>query len=262
MNDDELVVIPARYASTRFPGKPLVKLKGPGGVERPLIEWSWRAATAAVGTDDVVVATDDSRIADEVKGFGGRVTLTPSDLRNGTERCAWLVQSLDQQPALVVNFQGDAPLIPPAFVRKLTAFARARKSVMATPYINCDAATAEMLSAAARDGRAGGTCVVNDRDLRAMYFSKLPIPFGQGVQLKMHIGLYAYKPDALAQYLALPPSVLELSEGLEQLRFLEVGMKIDMLELSLGRGTLWELNNPEDVPIVEAALQATGEPRR
>lgn len=253
--DDLLVVIPARYESTRFPGKPLVKLNGPGGVERPLIEWSWRAATAAVGAENAIVATDDNRIADEVRRFGGRVELTPSDLRNGTERCAWLVQSLGQKPGLIINFQGDAPLIPPAFVRDLIAFVRERNSMMATPYVKCDAGTAAMLRSTARAGHAGGTCVVTDQGSRAIYFSKFPIPFGTNVQLKMHIGLYAYRPEALTQYLGLPPSAAELSEGLEQLRFLDAGVTIDMLELRLAQGVLWELNNPEDVAIVEDALQ-------
>jgi 3-deoxy-manno-octulosonate cytidylyltransferase (CMP-KDO synthetase) len=255
MSDDRaLVIIPARYASTRFPGKPLVKLKSADGIERPLIEWSWRAATAAIGVDDVMVATDDKRIADEVRRFGGRVAMTPSDLRNGTERCAWLVRSLDQPPRMIVNFQGDAPLIPPAFVRDLIAFARSRNSMMATPYVNCNADMAEMLRSAAREGRAGGTCVVTDRASTAVYFSKFPIPFGNGAPLKMHIGLYAYTPAALAQYLHLPPSQAELSEGLEQLRFLDAAVPVDMLELPMGNGILWELNNPADVPIVEQSL--------
>ncbi len=255
---DPLVIIPARYASTRFPGKPLAKLKGAGGAERPLVEWTWRAAVAAAGAAHVVVATDDNRIADEVRRFGGRVMLTPSDLRNGTERCAWLVESLSAKPPIVINFQGDAPLIPPDFVRALIDFARSRNSAMATPYVLCDEAVAEMLRSAAHEGRAGGTCVVTNATSQAMYFSKYPIPFGNGVQLKMHIGLYAYSPGALAQYLQLPPSDAEISEGLEQLRFVDAGVGIDMLELDLAGRQLWELNNPEDTPIIERGLHLRG----
>jgi 3-deoxy-manno-octulosonate cytidylyltransferase (CMP-KDO synthetase) len=251
---DPLVIIPARYASTRYPGKPLAKLKGAGGVERPLIEWTWQAAVGAMGAAHVVVATDDNRIADEVRRFGGQVMLTPSDLRNGTERCAWVIQSLSVEPQLVVNFQGDAPLIPPALVRELVGFARSRNSQMATPYVLCNDTMAEMLRAVSRDGRAGGTCVVTNARSQALYFSKYPIPFGDGVRLKMHIGLYAYAPAALRQYLRLPPSDAEISEGLEQLRFLDAGVDIDMLELNQMDGQLWELNNPEDISIVEREL--------
>lgn len=252
---DLMVIIPARYQSTRFPGKPLVQLVGSGGIKRPLIEWSWRAATASVGVERVIVATDDSRIADEVVRFGGRVEMTPSALRNGTERCAWLVQSLQLTPELVVNFQGDAPLVPASWVRDLVTFARERGSAMATPYVPCTGAMAEMLRATSREGHAGGTCVVTDGDRRAMYFSKFPIPYGDDAPLKMHVGLYAYTPEALANYLALLPTTPELSEGLEQLRFLNAGIAIDMLEMDLTHGMLWELNNPGDVQVIERALQ-------
>lgn len=255
VTSDHLVIIPARYASTRYPGKPLVGLKGPGGVERPLIEWTWRAAIAATSPEKVVVATDDDRIADTVRRFGGQVELTPSDLRNGTERCAWLVQSRQQKPDVVVNFQGDAPLIPANILLQLIEFARTRNALMATPYAECDAATAAMLRAASVSGRAGGTCVVTDQNSQALYFSKFPIPFGKDAQLKLHIGLYAYAPGALASYLDLPPSPAEVSEGLEQLRFLHSGLAIDMLRVHLEGRSLWELNNPEDVSIVEHELQ-------
>jgi 3-deoxy-manno-octulosonate cytidylyltransferase (CMP-KDO synthetase) len=248
------VIIPARYSSTRFPGKPLVRLKGADGRERSLIEWSWRAAAAAVGTAAVIVATDDARIVAEVEGFGGRAVLTPSDLRNGTERCAFHVASLRDKPQLIVNFQGDAPLVPPGDVRRLIDFAIDRESAMATPFVRCNAKMAAMLRTAASEGRAGGTCVVTDQTAHALYFSKYPIPFGATEPLKMHIGLYAYTPEALARYAALPPSGPELAEGLEQLRFLDAGIAIDMLELPLPETGLWELNNPEDVPVIERAL--------
>jgi 3-deoxy-manno-octulosonate cytidylyltransferase (CMP-KDO synthetase) len=251
---DVAIIIPARYPSTRFPGKPLVRLKGPGGVERTLIEWSWRAASAVAGADAVIVATDDARIVAEVEGFGGHAVLTPSTLRNGTERCAWHVASLTKKPQLVVNFQGDAPLIPPGHVRKLIEFAAERQSAMATPFVCCNVDMAAMLRTAASEARAGGTCVVTDQNARALYFSKYPIPFGAVEPLKMHIGLYAYTPEALARYADLTPSGPELAEGLEQLRFLDAGIAIDMLELPLPETGLWELNNPEDVDVIEQAL--------
>ena len=253
---DILVVIPARYASTRFPGKPLAKLQGRDGVHRSLVEWSWRSAIAAFGSSCVVVATDDERITEEVARFGGQCAFTPSDLRNGTERCAFHVESLKEKPRIVVNYQGDAPLIPPEFVKSLVAFALDRNSAMATPMVHCDPSMTEMLLSAAKSGRAGGTCVVSDRLGRALYFSKYPIPFGQQALLKMHIGLYAFTPEALAQYAVLSPSASEISEGLEQLRFLDAGIAIDLLELPLPETGIWELNNPDDIPVVERALKA------
>lgn len=250
------IVIPARYASTRFPGKPLHHLRGADGVSRSLIEWSWRAATAAVDASAVIVATDDERIADVVRNFGGQVAMTPSDLRNGTERCAYYVQSLPQPPRLVVNFQGDAPLIPAHFVSGLIDFALSSNSAMATPYVVCDTVMAERLRDAARSGLAGGTCVVTDARLRALYFSKYPIPFGRDAMLKMHVGLYAYKPAALADYIGRSPTMAEEAEGLEQLRFLDAGIPIDLLEMPLPSTGLWELNNPDDCSVIEAGLAA------
>jgi 3-deoxy-manno-octulosonate cytidylyltransferase (CMP-KDO synthetase) len=248
------IIIPARYASTRFPGKPLFKLKGANGIKRPLIEWSWRAAVAAHGPDAVTVATDDNRIVEAVDQFGGHAVLTPSDLRNGTERCAFHIATLPQKPELVLNFQGDAPLIPTIFVQRLIAAAKERNSIMATPFVPCNADMAAMLRKAASEGRAGGTCVVNDQNDRALYFSKYPIPFGSHADLKMHVGLYAYTPAALAAYSGREPSEAELSEGLEQLRFLDADIPIDSVAMPLPKTGLWELNNPEDVAVIETAL--------
>jgi 3-deoxy-manno-octulosonate cytidylyltransferase (CMP-KDO synthetase) len=253
-HDDLLVVIPARFASTRFPGKPLVKLKGGNGTARTLIEWTWQAAVAAVGADSVIVATDDNRIIGEVSRFGGTAVLTPSDLRNGTERCAFHIDTMAVKPRFILNFQGDAPLIPAEFVRTLIKFGKAKGSMMATPFVSCDEKMSSVLRKEAAVGRAGGTCVVTDKNGRALYFSKYPIPFGANAPLKMHIGLYVYTSEALAHYLQIPPSDAELTEGLEQLRFLDAGIGIDMLELPLPRTGLWELNNPEDIAIIESAL--------
>jgi 3-deoxy-manno-octulosonate cytidylyltransferase (CMP-KDO synthetase) len=252
--DDLLVIIPARYASTRFPGKPLVSLTGSDGTSRPLIEWTWATAVAAVGEMRVVVATDDERIADAVNRFGGRAIMTACDLRNGTERCAAVVASMDHPPPLVINLQGDSPLVPAQYVSALAEFAKKNGSAMATLCLPCDAKTAQRLREQARLGMVGGTCVVRRADGKALYFSKYPIPFGADAPLSMHVGLYAYTPAALAHYAALPPSIPELSEGLEQLRFIDAGVEIDMLELPPPATGLWELNNPEDVSLVEAGL--------
>lgn len=253
---DALVVIPARYASVRFPGKPLAALDGPDGSRRPLIEWSWRAAVAAVGEQAVVVATDDARIAAAVHGFGGQAVMTPAGCANGTERCAAAVRALDSQARIVINFQGDSPLLPATAIAPLVAALNKASARVATPFVTCDAALAAMILAEHAAGRVGGTCVVTRADGTAAYFSKLPIPHGAGAELplKLHLGLYGYTRAALEAYAALPPCPLEQAEGLEQLRFLHAGEAIAMVEIPLPAGGIWEVNNPEDIAVVSARL--------
>lgn len=251
-----LIVIPARYASARFSGKPLAPMSA-NGHTRPLIEWTWRAAMRCAWVGDIVVATDDSRIADVVAGFGGSVCMTGPTARNGTERCAEVVAAMDEQPELVINLQGDSPLIQAQDVRALIEAWREGKAGVVTPYLLCDAALERRLIDEETRGRVGGTTLVDDRNGRALYFSKRIIPHRPGNQppLKMHVGLYAYTPDALARYAAAEPSALELAEGLEQLRFLDISVPIDTVQLADRAGGIWEVNNPEDVPIVERQLE-------
>ena len=254
---DFVVIVPARFASSRFPGKPLMRLASPGGVERPLIEWTWRAAIAAAGPAPVVVATDDARIAEVVTGFGGRAVMTAPELGNGTERCAAALGELGYEPSIVVNFQGDSPLLPAWSIAPLVAALKEGQADIATPYLTCDAALSGMIMAEHAAGRVGGTCVVTRADGTAAYFSKLPIPHGAGagLPLKLHLGLYAYTSEALRAYAALEPSRLELAEGLEQLRFVEAGLPIAMVEIAMPEGGIWEVNNPEDTAPVAALLR-------
>jgi 3-deoxy-manno-octulosonate cytidylyltransferase (CMP-KDO synthetase) len=252
-----VIVIPARYASTRYPGKPLVVLRGPDGA-KTLIQRSWEAAKAARGADRVVVATDDDRIAGAVRGFGGEVVMTPSSCRNGTERCAAALGGLGDVE-LVVNLQGDAPLTPPGFVEALIG-AMARDVDMATPVLRCDETTWRHFREDRAAGRVGGTTAVFAGDGRALYFSKEVIPFvaeGQvpdPIPVFHHVGVYAYRPAALRAYAEWAEGVLERHEGLEQLRFLENGARVLCVEVE-GRGRVfWELNNPVDVERIESVL--------
>jgi 3-deoxy-manno-octulosonate cytidylyltransferase (CMP-KDO synthetase) len=147
-----LIVIPARYASTRFPGKPLVPLRGAGGLAKTLVERSYEAARAVRGVDRVVVATDDHRIATAVRGFGAEVVMTPETCRNGTERCAAAAEVVGDENEIVVNLQGDAPLTPPWFVEAIIdACAANADALVATPVLRCDA---EALSSLLEDRRA------------------------------------------------------------------------------------------------------------
>lgn len=245
---DVLIVIPARFASVRFPGKPLAPIDG-----KPLIQWTWEAAMRAANLADVVVATEDARIADAVRGFGGTPVMTSADARNGTERCAE-VAALRPGARLVINLQGDSPLVRRDDIAALVSAWRATGAEVLTPVLAWDAATEARLLADVEAGRIGGTTVVADRAGNALYFSKRVLPHGG--RPRLHIGLYAYTPAALAAYAGWAPGTLECAEGLEQLRFLENGVPIRLVEAPAPETGFWEVNNPEDVALVRSALGA------
>lgn len=261
-----LVVIPARYASTRYPGKPLVALRGADGQARTLIRRSWEAAMAVKGADRIVVATDDERIRDEAEGFGAEVVMTSSACRNGTERCAEAHEALGGGHDIVVNLQGDAPLTPHWFVEDLVAGLRADPGAeIATPVLRCDGRALSGLLADRRAGRVGGTTAVFGNGHRALYFSKEVIPFtgraygdAEETPVFHHVGVYALRPAALAAYPGWKVGPLETLEGLEQLRFLEHGRPVLCVEVAARGRQFWELNNPEDVARIEAMLAEMG----
>ncbi len=257
-----LIAIPARYASQRYPGKPLVPLRGPDG-EKTLIRRSWEAAMAVAGVDRVVVATDDDRIRAHAEGFGAEVVMTSSAARNGTERCAEVAGLLPGHD-VVVNLQGDAPLTPAWFVEPLIAALRAEPAAdIATPVLRCDGRTLASFLADRRAGRVGGTTAVFGAGGWGMYFSKEVIPYTgrdfadeDPTPVFHHVGVYAYRPAALTAYPAWPVGPLETLEGLEQLRFLENGRQVLCVQVQARGHPFWELNNPADVPRIEAMLAA------
>lgn len=257
-----VLFIPARYASTRYPGKPLAELALPDGSRKTLIQMSWEAACQVRGVDAVYVATDDERIADAARGFGADVVMTDPACENGTARCADALARLGQEPDLIVNLQGDAPLTPPWFVEALIDAMRADPTIgMATPVLRCDRLTYDNFREDRLQGRVGGTTAVFDKDMRALYFSKEVLPFidpgklPDPIPVFHHVGVYAYRPEALRNYAATPICQLEVLEGLEQLRFLYNGTPVRCVEVD-GRGRVfWELNNPADIPRIEAALE-------
>lgn len=263
-----VIMIPARHASSRFPGKPLAPLRGATGVVKSLIERSWEAARAVRGIDATYVATDDERIAAASRKFGADVLMTSADAANGTERCAEAVGALPEPPEIVVNLQGDAPLTPPWFIEALVDAMRGREDVaVATPVLRCDDHSLRGFLDDRAAGRVGATTAVFARDGRALYFSKEVIPYTGGTlsaggtcPVFHHVGVYAYRPGPLQTYPTLAPGPLERWEGLEQLRFMENGLDVLCVEVD-GRGAkFWELNNPEDTPRIEAALAEQGIP--
>lgn len=256
------ILIPARYASTRYPGKPLARLTLPDGTGQSLIRMTWDAACRVRGVDAVHVATDDARIADHARSFGADVILTDPAARNGTERCAQALDVAAIETDLVINLQGDAPLTPPWFIEDLMeAMARDAAAQVATPVLRCDATSYGHFREDRAAGRVGGTCAVFDRQGRSLYFSKEVIPHidpghrPDPIPVFHHVGVYAYRPEALRAYTGWPPGTLEGLEGLEQLRFIENGMPLICVQVEARGAVFWELNNPEDIPRIEAALK-------
>lgn len=251
------VVIPARYASTRLPGKPLRAIAG-----RPMLEHVYRRALES-GADRVVIATDDERIAAAAQAFDAEVCMTLAHHLSGTERIAEVVATLNlDDDAIVVNVQGDEPLIPPAIIRQ-SAWNLAH-------HAEASVATLCELITEADDLFDPNVCkVVVDHQGYALYFSRAPIPwhrqaFAQGgqqlpadTQHFRHIGLYAYRAGFLKQYVGWPESVLERTEALEQLRILWHGHRIhvDLAQETPGPG----VDSEPDLARVERLLALAGE---
>ena len=258
-----VILIPARFPSVRFPGKPLAMLTGATGEARSLIQRSWDAAVSVSGITGVFVLTDDDRIADAARGFGADVLMTSEAPRNGTERCAEALPLLPSAPDVVINLQGDAPLTPPHYVEALIT-AMADPSVqMATPVLRTQADHLQALRADRLAGRVGATTAVFRPDGDALYFSKEVLPFADkahetGLPVFHHVGCYAYRPDALGAYSTLPQGTLEKAEGLEQLRFLENGIRVRCVEVEARGRAFWELNNPSDIPLIEEIMKREG----
>lgn len=258
-----VILIPARYASTRYPGKPLAELTLPSGEKKSLIRMSWEAAMQVKGVDAVYVATDDDRIRDAAQAFGAEVIMTSESCENGTARCADALAKADIQADLIVNLQGDAPLTPAWFVEDLIAAMKADpEAQVATPVLQCDPLTYGHFVEDRKAGRVGGTTAVFNAKGHALYFSKEVLPYidadkvpDSDIPVYHHVGVYAYRPDALAAYTSWPVSELETLEGLEQLRFLVNDTKVRCVIVE-GKGRVfWELNNPEDVPRIESVLK-------
>jgi 3-deoxy-manno-octulosonate cytidylyltransferase (CMP-KDO synthetase) len=241
---DVLVVIPARMAATRLPGKPLADLCG-----KPMIVHVLERATAAA-VGPVVVATDSEEIVTAVAKAGGRAVMTRADHESGSDRvreAADLVD-LERRARIVVNVQGDMPTFD-------TSAIAAALGPLAERQVDIATTAAEIRDPAARQNpsfvKVVGSPVAPDR-LRALYFTRATAPWGEG-PLYHHFGLYAFRRDALDRFVALPPSALERRERLEQLRALEAGMRIDVAIVERAPP---EVNTPEDLDWVRASMRA------
>ena len=241
-----LGIIPSRYESTRFPGKSLIDIMG-----KTMIQRVYEQAKKSKQLDDLVVATDDQRIFEEVKGFGGSVIITGKHHKNGTERCLEVAESLQAQ--FVVNIQGDEPFIQPEQIDKLCSI------------ISSDTDLATLIKRIKDPSDLGNpnlVKVVKSLDDHALYFSRSPIPFDRSMNKAptlpskkiywKHIGIYAYRTEVLSQIVKLEESALEKMESLEQLRWLENGYKIKTAEThfeSMG------IDTPEDLDHLIAKMK-------
>ncbi|MCA1299930.1 3-deoxy-manno-octulosonate cytidylyltransferase [Stappia indica] len=241
-----LVVIPARMASTRLPDKPLLDIAG-----QPMIVHVLEQARAA-DIGPVVVACDDPRVKAAVEAVGGKAVLTDPDLASGSDRVRVAANTVDPDGRfpVVLNLQGDVPLIDPAAIR-------ATFDPLSDPAVDIGTIATEIRDPALRDDPGAVKTVgtpAGDKRLRALYFTRATAPTGPG-PLYQHIGLYAFRRAALEAFVALPPSPLEIRERLEQLRALEAGMRIDV---SLIDSVPMDVNTPEDIEAVRAVLTRRG----
>lgn len=239
MSKNILGIIPARYASSRFPGKPLIDIKG-----KSMIQRVYEQASKSEKLAGVVVATDDERIYKHVTDFGGSVVYTKEDHPSGTDRCFEALLKMEKQYDYVINIQGDEPFIDPGQVDLLASVCDG-ETELATLMIAVD--SYEILF------DMGEVKITLNKNLEALYFSRMVIPFIKGVDQKdwhqhhhyyRHVGMYAYRADVLEAVTKLVPSPLEKAESLEQLRWLENGYKIKCVETEFDSHCV---DTPEDI---------------
>lgn len=245
-----IAIIPARYASTRFPGKPLAMLGG-----KPVIQRVWEQVSSVV--DAAVVATDDERIAQAVESFGGRAIMTSPNHKSGTDRCWEAYQKQGEEFDVVINVQGDEPFIAHSQLRAIMACFEDENTDIATlvkPFAEEDGLSALE--------NPNSPKVVLDNDSCAVYFSRSVIPYLRGVEREewlkhhtfyKHIGMYAFRRDVLGEVTSLPQSILEKAESLEQLRWLENGYKIGV---GISDVETVGIDTPEDLERAEEFLKS------
>jgi len=244
-------IIPARYGSTRFPGKPLADILG-----KPMIQWVYERASKAKLLSEVIVATDDERIFQRVKAFGGRAVMTSKEARSGSDRVAEVARGLEAE--IIVNIQGDEPLIQPeAIDQAITPLLEDRDILVSTLVKRIDKIQELEDPNAVR--------VVMDKEGFALYFSRAAIPYSRDLKDReewirlhpyyKHIGLYVYRKGFLMEFVRMGESPLERVERLEQLRILENGYKIKVIETDF---TSMPVDTPEDLEVVKSYLLRGG----
>jgi 3-deoxy-manno-octulosonate cytidylyltransferase (CMP-KDO synthetase) len=267
-----LIVIPARYASTRLPAKPLQLIKG-----KPMIQRVAEIADFVCKQNDAcryVIATDHPAIENFCKSRRLNVVITSGACRNGTERCWEAANKGDEKPQLIINLQGDNPLCPPWILQTvIDEWMRDQSAAIYTPCVLLDWTAYEKMVEVKKNTPYSGTTVLTDYKNYALAFSKNIIPAIRNLEearkanpekspVRRHIGLYAYAYEALERYFSLEESIYEKGyiEGLEQMRFLYNGLRIKMVEVDFhGRETTSGVDSPEDILRVEAIIDRYGE---
>lgn len=262
------IIIPARYNSSRFPGKPLTKIAGKTMLQR--VFDIANVAIKNIANAEVLIATDDNRIAEHAYELGANVVMTPESCQTGSDRALAACEQLTEKPDIVINLQGDAPLTPPSFVNAILQTLLADNSVaVATPVVNLSWHELDELRERKQQLPFSGTTATIDNEQNALWFSKQIIPairkeekLRQQSELSpvfRHVGLYGYRFESLKKFVALPEGKYETLEGLEQLRFLENGIKIKTVLVDYqGLPQLAGVDTPEDAKKTEELLLQAG----
>lgn len=259
-DNNALIVIPARMASTRFPDKPLAVISGMSMIERV-----WRLAKAVKSASHVVIATDSELLSEFAENLGADVVMTSSDCLTGTDRVAETSKILGDQYNVIFSFQGDAVLTPPWVIDGvLKEMIKDPSIFMATPAVRLTGNALTDFIASKKKGSSSGTCVVFDKNKNAMYFSKALIPYSRSndsanLPVFRHIGLYGYRKETLQKLSELPEGMFEKVEKLEQLRALENGIPIRIVEVDYKGRTHGSVDSPNDVTFVESIIAQEGE---
>lgn len=260
MKEKAVIVIPARMASTRFPDKPLAQIQG-----MTMIERVWRLGKAADKAHEVIIATDDEKLKVFAEGFGANVMMTSPDCLTGTDRVAEVAQRLGENYGIFFSFQGDAVLTPPWVIDAvLEAMLLDITVEMATPAVRLQGQALREFVESKNRGSSSGTCVTFNKKGDALYFSKALIPYTRDADsldrdVYRHIGLYAYRKKVLQRLSELPEGQFEKSEKLEQLRALENGIPIRVIQVDYKGRTHGSVDRPEDVAYVASVIAREGE---
>ena len=265
-----IVIIPARYNSSRFPGKPLAALAGKTMLER--VYEIAKNATEDNNNTEVIISTEDDRIKQHAESFGAKVIMTSSDCKTGSDRALNACTQLSEIPDVVINFQGDAPLTPPRFIKQIiNALINNTDIDVATPIVQMDWPTLEKFRARKIGNPFSGTTAVIDKNNNALWFSKQVIPAVRDESIYRennslspvfkHVGLYGYQFKALQKFVRLPVGHYESLEGLEQLRMLEHGLKIKAVKVSYNDfPSMSGVDTPADLKLAEQLIKKYGEP--
>ncbi len=265
-----LIIVPARYASSRLPGKPLIEIAGETMVAR--VAGMAARAAAALADASYLVATDDARIVSHCTARDIPVVMTDPALPSGTDRALAAVNAIGAAPEVIVNLQGDSPFTPPAHVIAVARAALKPHVDVATPYVRLTWDALDALRAHKQETPFSGTSVIVTQEGRALWFSKIILPAMRKQAalraasamspVNRHIGLYAYRRSALETYVSLGESPYEKLEGLEQLRCLEAGMYVEAVEVEPDRIAIPGIDTAEDVALAERLIALLGDPMR